>query len=104
MAGLFAKVINGTEGDVWVPGLGALLGYFNRWSLVADERTKSYTLTAQFAHVNEALWADPELGKSVVLKLSRDLKYRLEQKAGAEMSRDGNALVMKEVSLCPVEQ
>ena len=94
--------INGTDGKVTIPSIGALIGYFSQWSL-SSENGKTYLFKAVFAHLNPTLWDEPSMTKLMVVQWSKGKFYRLEQEPSAERTLTGRQLIMKEVTLWPHE-
>lgn len=94
--------IQGTDGKVTIPSIGALIGYFNSWTLTTEDG-KGYTFKAVFAHINPTLWDEPAMTKQIVVQWSKGKFYRLQQDPSAERTLTGRQLIMKEVTLWPHE-
>ena len=73
--GIF-KAINGTDGTITIPGLGAVVGIFHKWTLTRSEENAPgnpvWTLRGVLSYRNATLLTNESLDKQFKLVLSRD--------------------------------
>jgi hypothetical protein len=108
MPGLIFSRVEGREGEIRIPALGALIGQFQKWSLVRRGQDSPgeglYDLRAELSYVNPHLWNDPDYTKVIRITFSRGKQYRLEQTLeGARVALEGRSLLVEGVKLWPVE-
>jgi hypothetical protein len=105
--GIF-KQIQGRDGKVTIPGLGALVGTFTNWNLTRKGEdggnAELYDLHGVLSFVNQALFEDPTYVKSVEVTLSKSLNIRLQTDENTKTVLNGRALVMEGVRLWPEER
>lgn len=109
MAGFTLKKVEGIEGEVSIPALGASIGTFAKWTLTRSEDGRSkeseFTLRGAFSYLNPTLWADESLTKRITINLGRNgTKYLLVQKPDRKTVLSGTSIIMEGVTLWPVEQ
>ena len=108
--GLFLTQLSGTQGQITIPALGAVIAYIEeptgRWTLRRREdappESGVFRLHVVFSHINPHLWDSP-YQKEFRITLNRGKQYRLESVAGERTVLDGRSLLMEGVTLCPVE-
>lgn len=103
MSGIFWQELNGSNGQLTVPSVGAVIGTISKWSLRRSEESSPgnpglLTLRASFSYLNEALSKETSLNKQVVLHWRGDKHFRV---CGGRMAFDGMSLVMEGTQLCP---
>lgn len=106
---MYLKSIQGVEGQVLIPSMGATIGTTVKWSLHRREDRNGpigiYTFRAVMNYLNPHLFNETAFSKEVRLRVGKDGKvYRLEQVQGASVDLQGPNLVMEEVSIWPVEE
>lgn len=94
--------MNGTDGRLIVPSVGAIPGTMNRWSLTRSEESTPgnpgvLTLRAFFSYLNLAMATDPDVPVDVEITIRRGKHYRV---CGERMAFDGMTLVMENCTLC----
>jgi hypothetical protein len=96
--------IKGTDGQVRMPDIGVLVGYFSSWHM-SKQGDGTYLFRGTFAHVNATLWAQ-DYRKTVTVKLSREKAYQLCQDEGraTRFEKDPGTLEMEGVRLCLPEE
>lgn len=107
---MFAKKVDGREGEIRIDSIGATIGQMNRWSLVRatkdGESTGYFNFRAEMRYVNKALFEDPDYEPVVYITTHKDPKtrkgkqYRLEQAAGQKTTLQGTRLLMEGVKVC----
>lgn len=79
--GMIVRSFTGKEGTISIPGLGAVVGTFHRWTLSrpADDApgTPVWTLQAVLAYSNPSLMKNKALDKRIVLNLNTGTKIEL---------------------------
>lgn len=79
--GMIVRSFRGTEGQISVPGLGAVIAEFQSWNLVRHEEQGSagpiWTLHAVFRYQNDLLLKNQALKKRILLRLNSDTKFDL---------------------------
>jgi len=105
---MYLKSIQGLEGEVLIPSIGATIGTTAKWQLHRREDRDGpigiYTFRAVMNYLNPHLWGEPGFRKEIRLKVGKESKiYRLEQTNGGSVALDGPNLTMEEVSIWPVE-
>jgi hypothetical protein len=108
---MFAKKVDGREGEIRIDSIGATIGQMNRWTLhresVNDASTGYFTFRAQMRYINQALFDDPDYVATVYIVTHRDkqtrkaAQYRLEQAEGRKTEIRGTSLLMEGVKVCP---
>lgn len=100
---VFANNIQGQEGKVVLRTVGALIGYFAHWSLVADDGKQTYTFNATFGYANPKLWAYGEkegYERRVTVRVGKAKDYLLIQPKDAKIEFNEKSLIMEKVTLC----
>lgn len=100
--GMIVRSFSGKEGEIVVPGLGAVVGTFHKWTLMrpADDAPGNpvWTLQAVLSYSNNTLLLNEQLNKKFVLFLSKDKKIEL---CGYESMRlEGASLLLDGVIQC----
>lgn len=79
--GMFVRSFRGSEGQVAVPGLGAVVATFQSWTLKRREENgtagPTWTLHAVLSYQNDTLLKNELLEKRFVCVLSKDQKFEL---------------------------
>lgn len=105
--GIF-KQIQGKEGRITIPGLGALVGTFTSWTLTRrgeeGRESERYDLRGVLSFVNRALFEDESYTKSVEVILSKSVSVRLQEEPDTKATLNGRALTMEGVRLWPEER
>jgi hypothetical protein len=106
MSALFWQSMNGVDGKVYVPSIGAVVGTINRWHLKRPEESSPgnpglLTLQAFFSYVNAALMNDEDIPKAVEIVLTKTKHYKVTYE---RMAFDGSALVLEGAKLCPPDE
>jgi hypothetical protein len=101
----FFKNISGVGGGIEVPFIGIHVATVAGWQLKrrGDEGPDAalFDLHASLSFVNQAIWADKDYEKEVILELGRGRpKYKVEQGPGFKTALNGRMLVMEGVTLC----
>ena len=98
---------NRPAGIVDIPFLGAKVGEFDNWTLRrrGDEGADAslYDLHAVFSFLSKPLWDDDEYEKRIVVSLSPQRQFRLEQVPGMRTVLQGKSLLIEGVTLCRPE-
>jgi len=98
---------NRPAGTVDIPFLGAKVGEFDNWTLRrrGDEGPDAslYDLHAVFSFLSKPLWEDDEYEKRIIVALSPQQQYRLQQEPGQRTALTGKSLLIEGVKLCPPE-
>lgn len=110
MGYLFKVIRSGNvkpAGVVDIEFLGGKVGDLASWTLTrrGDEGPDSnlYDFRAVFSYVAEALWDDPDYEKRIIVNLSKNKQYRLQQTDGFPTVRSGRSLLMEGVTIHAVE-
>ena len=97
--------MSGTEGEVVVPSIGAVVGTIARWTLRREESgsglLRPMTLRASFSYVNELLLMEDALTKDVIVKLKKDMHYRI---TGERMAFVDQVHVMEDCSIVLIDK
>jgi len=110
---MFAKKVDGRDGEIRIDSIGATIGQINRWTLIREQKegesTGFFVFRAEMRYVNKALFEDPDY-KAVVYvvphkdpKTRKPVQYRLEQAEGRLTQLRGRSLLMEGVKVCPLE-
>ena len=109
---MFASNVTGREGEIRIPGLGAVIGQLMKWSLVrevvGDTPTGKYIFRADLKYINQALFNDTDYLPQVIITTAHDRKkgtkrqYRLELADGRRPKLNGRSLLMEGVTLWEV--
>ncbi len=105
MSGLFLRSMSGRNGQIIVPGLGAVVATIATWTLARPEDSDpgnpgAMSLRAVLSWSNKALLADEELHKKIVVPYNTTTTF---EGKGAFTIIAENILMIKEAELCPVE-
>jgi len=111
--GLYGRM-NGFQGRIEIPDLGAVIGEMNTWTLIRrgnttensrDPEADNYDLTADLRFVNEALFGDADYEKRVIIQAGRGQSYVIEpvEGPGQRTALNGRKLVMERVRPCRQE-
>ena len=110
---MFAKKVNGREGEIRIDSIGATIGLMNRWTLIREQKdgesTGFFVFRAEMRHINPALFEDPDYDPVVYIvphkdpKTKKGVQYRLEQAEGRLTQLRGRSLLMEGVKVCPLE-
>ncbi len=100
----FWRELTGKEGRVTIPSLGAVIGIMDSWKLTRREESSPgnpglLTLRASLSYANRLLFEQP-LEKYVIVQITKDKHYRVKSE---RMALVGQALVLEEAELCPVD-
>jgi hypothetical protein len=103
--GVFQR-INGVNGTITIPALGAKIGTMSQWSLTqregsdfAEEGDGLYDLRAVFSYLNPHLWADDDYTKQIVVVLGKTRQFRVQKASDEGTVLVGRTLLMKGVSI-----
>jgi len=106
MGYLFKVIRSGVykpAGLVEIPFLGAKVGELSSWNLQrrGDEGPEAglYDLHAVFSFVSEALWNDDEYQKAILLNLSPNKQFRVQQEPGWRTVLSERSLLMEGVTI-----
>lgn len=110
---MFAKKVNGREGEIRIDSIGATIGQINRWTLMREQKdgesTGFFVFRAEMRYVNKALFEDADYTPVVYIvthkdpKTKRPVQYRLEQAPERLTQLRGRSLLMEGVKVCPLE-
>jgi hypothetical protein len=110
MAGMYLKALNGVEGEVTIPSIGATIGTTSKWFLSRrDDRhgeTGVYIFRAAFSYLNLGLFREDSLNKEIRVRVGKEGKwFRVQRQPGSPIQFYGDdQFVMDEVVLWPVEE
>lgn len=110
MTGMFLTSLRGTQGQVTIPSLGAVIGTIEPpkgyWTLRRrEDRPPSegvFRLHAVFSYLNPDLW-DAPFGREIYVTLARGKQYRLDVVENERTVLEGRSLLIEGVTLWPVE-
>lgn len=97
--------VQGTEGSVTIPSLGAVIGTMQSWSLHrrGDIGPKEglYDLRAVFSYLNPHLFNDPDYAqrRQILVTIARGKQYRLVLGEDSKVTLDGRSLLIERVGL-----
>lgn len=81
VAGAYIRNLRGTQGQITVPGIGAVVAEFQSWNLERHEDSRAsnslWTLHAVFRYQNDLLLTNDSLTKRIRLQLKEDTKIDL---------------------------
>lgn len=111
---MFFKEVQGTEGEIRIPELGAVIGQFRKWKLAKevkgdDTATGFYVFRAELKYINQALFNDRDYEHAIIVTTGRDRRartkrqYRLELAEGRTANLKGRSLLMEGVRICQLE-
>jgi hypothetical protein len=100
--GMVIRSFSGREGEIFIPGLGAVVGTFHQWTLRRPEENATgnprWTLQAVLSYSNQTLLLNDMLEKRFTLVLNKTRKIEL---CGYEsMKLEGNSLLLEGVIQC----
>jgi len=100
--GMIVRTFSGKEGEITIPGLGAVVGTFHTWTLlrpVEDARgTPVWNLQAVLSYSNPTLLLNEQISKRFICVLNKDTKIEL---CGFEKLRlEGASLLVEGVIQC----
>jgi hypothetical protein len=102
LPGMIIRSFSGKEGEISIPGLGAVVGTFHKWTLTrpADDAPGNpvWTLQAVMSYVNATLLLNESVDKRFTLRLSREKK--IELCSFESMKLDGLSLLVEGVTQC----
>lgn len=103
----FWRNISGVGGGIKVPYVGIHVGTIGSWQLKrrGDEGRDAalFNLRASLSFVNEAIWADDEYEKEVIVVLGGRKKFKIVQEPDFHPVLNGRTLIMEGVTLWPIE-
>lgn len=93
--------MEGSDGQVVVPSIGAVVGKIVRWTLRREESgaadgLRPLTLRASFSFVNEFLINEPDVKKQIIITIRKGKHYVV---TGERMVFDGTVLKMEDCKL-----
>lgn len=99
--GIF-RSFSGKEGEISIPGLGAVVGTFHSWTLKRSEENASgnpkWTLQAVLSYSNASLMSNAAITKHITLVLNKKMKFEL---CGYEsLKLEGASLLVEGVVQC----
>ena len=101
--GMLIRSFQGEQGQITVPGLGAVVAEFQTWNLKRHEESRSvdpmWTLYAVFRYQNDLLLKNDALRKRIVLKLNSTTK--IEICTWKSMRVEGIQLTVEGAVQCP---
>ena len=104
---MFVKTVNGVEGEVTIPSIGASIGSITKWTLQRREDRPSgagvYVFRAVFSYFFSPLWNEEGYQKQIRIRIG-DKRYQVEALQGSKVSAEDPVLYMEEVELWPVEE
>lgn len=81
VAGMMFRSVSGTDGQISVPGLGAVIAEFQTWNLSRREEQGTagpfWTLYAVFRYQNDLLLKNEALKKRILLRLNSGTRIEL---------------------------
>lgn len=103
MHGSIFSSLTGVSGEITVPGLGSVVGNFERWTLQrnnpSDPSDMRWTLRGTLSYVNEAMVKSTMMSKKITLVLNEKQKIHLCSWETMELS--GVSLIAEGVVQCP---
>jgi hypothetical protein len=103
VAGAYIRSLKGDQGQITVPGVGAVVAEFQSWNLMRREESRSvdpiWTLHAVFRYQNDLLLKNADLKKRIRLVLNKDTKIDLC--GWKSMKVEGAMLIVEGVVQCP---
>jgi hypothetical protein len=101
--GAYIRSLKGEQGQITVPGVGAVVAEFQSWTLMRHEESRSvdpvWTLHAVFRYQNDLLLKNADLKKRIRLVLKQDTKIDLC--GWKSMKVEGAMLIAEGVVQCP---
>lgn len=100
--GMLIRSLRGTQGQITVPSLGAVVAELQSWNLQRREESGSgnpiWTLHAVFRYQNDLLLKNDALEKLIVLRLNKETK--IELCSWESLSIEGVQLIAEGVVQC----
>jgi hypothetical protein len=100
--GMIVRTFSGKEGEITIPGLGAVVGTFHKWTLmrpVDDARgTPVWNLQAVLSYSNPTLLLNEHISKRIKLVLNKD--RTIELCGFAKLRLEGASLLVEGVIQC----
>lgn len=101
--GMIVRSFRGTDGQISVPGLGAVIAEFQTWNLIRHEEQGSagpiWTLHGVFRYQNDLLLKNEGLKKRIRLRLND--KSKIDLCSWESMKVEGVQLILEGVEQCP---
>jgi hypothetical protein len=91
------NAFEGSEGQVIVPGLGAVVCTISKWSMRRKGDNGPFIFRGSLTYFNAALFNNEDLTKHVIVKMTRDKQYRVR---GDRLAVSNNTLLMENAELC----
>jgi hypothetical protein len=92
--------MSGTNGEVTIPSIGAVVGTIIHWTLRREESgsagQRPMTLRASFSYVNELLLMEDSVEKEILLTIRKDKHYRV---IGKRMAFVDQVLTLEDCTL-----
>jgi hypothetical protein len=103
LSGMIFRSLKGSQGQITVPGLGAVVAEFQSWTLKRHEESRSaspiWTLHAVFRYQNDLLLKNDSLKKKIRLQLNDTTKIDICN--WKSMRIDGVMLIVEGAIQCP---
>jgi hypothetical protein len=103
VAGAYIRSLRGEQGQITVPGIGAVVAEFQSWNLQRHEESRSvdpvWTLHAVFRYQNDLLLTNDKLTKRIRLQLNEETKIDLCNWRSLKV--EGRQLIAEGVVQCP---
>jgi hypothetical protein len=100
--GMIVNSFTGRDGEITIPGLGAVVGIMHKWTLQRSEErtsgTPKWTLQAVLSYVNPSLMANDLIEKSFTCVLNKTTKIKLCEYTSIKL--EGTQLVVEGVVQC----
>ena len=100
--GNWVRRYDGADGKVTFPEIGALIGYFVKWSLVFNEQHHAYSLEATLGYVNHKLWDNTDYERRIELEQGFGRRLRIE--SGDTIVLNGTDLKMEKVTFTRINE
>ena len=98
------RSLKGSQGQITVPGLGAVVAEFQSWNLKRHEESRSaspiWTLHAVFRYQNDVLLQNNDLKKRIRLQLNENTKIDICN--WKSMKVEGAQLIVEGAIQCPM--
>lgn len=99
MKGMNIRSYSGTDGKIVVPGLGAVVGTFSRWTIRREDSGRAgprWSLHAVLSYHNDVLLKNDAVKKKMICVLSKDQKIEIRQYESFRL--EGATLIVEGVS------
>jgi hypothetical protein len=104
LSGVVFRSLKGSQGQITVPGLGAVVAEFQSWTLKRHEESRSagpvWTLHAVFRYQNDVLLHNDAMKKRIRLQLND--KTKIDICNWRSMRVEGSQLIVEGAVQCPM--